>query len=183
MLDKIISGVKGPFNIITIIEIFCAVIFFIVGISFFTHPFMSEITLSIITGLVLIIYGVCSIIYFIKRGEIILYNNNMIYGIILIIIGALALFLHNILAILLGIYLIILGFQRINYAILLKKYNEVAWLLTLVTGIMFIVVAIITFFASADTIVKVTGIYLMAIGLLVFINTSLLRQRSNYFIA
>lgn len=183
MLDILFGRVKGIFNAITLIEFVYSVLCVILGIIFFSNPQTSNYTLSLIVGCMFIIYSIMSIFFFIKRGDIELYKNNLIYAFLLLITGILAFFLKRNLVIVLGIYLIIVGIERINYSLVLKKYNEVSWLLTLVTGIIFIIIAIITFFGSDDTIVAITGVYLLGFGLFNFINILLLRRRSEYFLA
>lgn len=183
MFDKLLGEVKGIFNIITIFELVISILFILVGLIFFSSPNMSNIAVSIFTGLVLIINGISSIYSYIKRGSIVLYNNNLIYGIILILLGIISMFVGKILSIFLGIYFIISGLQRINYGIFLKKFNESSWLLTLAVGILFIIIGIISFFTSGDAVVKVAGICTLGFGVMNLINIILLRRRSRYFIA
>ncbi|MBE6156451.1 MAG: hypothetical protein E7161_01765 [Firmicutes bacterium] len=183
MFEKIFGNVKGIFNTITIIDLIASVIFILLGLVFFTNPAMSNIFVSIVTGLFLIANGATSLLAYFKRGGIVLFDNNLIYGILLIIVGILALFLGNVLSIILGIYLLAMGAQKVNYGIFLKRFNESSWLITIVVGVLFLVMAVITFFTSGDAAIKVTGIILFGLGLINFINTLLLRRRSKYFIA
>lgn len=183
MFEKFLGEVKGIFNIITIFDLVISILFMLIGIIFFANPNMSNIAVSIMTGIILIINGVSSIYAYIKRGSIVLYNNNLIYGIILILLGIISMFVGKILSIFLGIYFIVSGIQKINYGVFLKKFNESSWLITLVLGILFIVVGIISFFTSGDALVKVAGICTLGYGLMNFIDVLLLRRRSKYFIA
>jgi len=183
MFEKLLGSVKGIFNRLTIIELIISCLFIILGIIFFSNPSMSNLVVSIITGILLISNGVSSIYTYLKRGTIVLYNNNLIYGIILIIVGIISMFVGKVLSIFLGIYLLIIGIQRINYGIFFKKYNESSWIITLVVGILFIIIALISFFTSSDNIVSVAGICTIGFGLMNFINILLLRKRSKYFIA
>ena len=182
MYSKLLGEVKGIFNIITIIELGISILFILVGLIFFSNPSMTNLAVSIITGLLLIGNGISSIFAFLKRGNIVLYNNNIIYGIILVVIGIFSIFVGKVLSILLGIYLFVSGIQRINYGYFLKKFNESSWLMTFVIGILFIVIGIISFFTNGDTLVKVAGIVILGFGLINFINILLLRKRSQYFI-
>lgn len=183
MFNKLLGEVKGIFNIITIFELIISILFILVGLIFFASPNMSNIVVSIFTGLILISNGVSSIYAYLKRGSIVLYNNNLVYGIILILLGIISIFAGKILSIFLGIYFIISGVQRINYGMFLKKFNENSWLLTLVVGILFIVIGIVSFFTSGDAVVKVAGICTLGFGIMNLINIILLRRRSRYFIA
>ena len=112
-----------------------------------------------------------------------LYQYNLIYGIILIIIGIVAMFSGKILSIILGIYFLTIGIQKGNYALLLKKFKESSWLFVLVTGILFIVLGIVTFFTNQDNVIAVSGVCLMGYSLMNIIDTILLRHRSEFFIA
>lgn len=183
MFEKLLGEVRGIFNTITIFELVVSLFFMVIGIIFFANPNMSNTVVSIFTGIILIVNGISSIFAYIKRGSIVLYNNNLIYGIVLILLGIVSMFVGKILSIFLGIYFIVSGIQRINYGIFLKKFNESSWLITLVLGILFIAVGIISFFTSGDALVKVAGICTLGYGLMNFISVLLLRRRSKYFIA
>lgn len=183
MLEKILGRVKGAFNIITFIEIIISIIFILLGIIIFANPRMTNLTVSILTGIVLIINGISSIYSYIKKGDIVLYKYNLIYGIVLILIGILAMVVGKVLSILLGIYFIICGTQRINYGIFLKKFNESSWVITLVLGFLFIIIGIVSFFTNGNSLVQVIGICTLGYGIMNFTNVLLLRRRSKYFIA
>jgi len=183
MIYKLIGKVNGIFNKITLIELIISGCYIILGLIFFLAPNISNILVSVLTGLFLISNGVSSIFSYFKRGSILLFNNNLFYGIALVIIGILALFLGHILSIILGIYLIIVSIQKLNYGILLKKFNEPSWLITASTGVLYLVIAVISFFSNSETIIEVTGIILLGVGLINFVDTLLLRKRSEFFIA
>jgi uncharacterized membrane protein HdeD (DUF308 family) len=153
------------------------------GIYIYANPEMANSTLSFIVGFLFILFGLSSLFSFIKRGNIILFNNNLVYGVLLMLVGLFAMFMGNVLNVLLGIYVGLLGIQRINYAIFLKKFNESSWLLTLVIGVLYIAVGVITVFTDSDALIKVSAICLISLGLLNFLHVSLLRKRSRYFIA
>lgn len=183
MLEKIFGEVKGIFNTITIIDMIISGLCILFGIICFSAQTMNPIIVAVITGLLLIGNGISAIISYIRRGGIVLFNLNMVFGILLIIVGLVALFLNYHLAIGLGIYLIVVGAQKIFYGIEFKKFSESSWLVTLVIGILYMVIAIILFFTSKDNVVAVTGITLLGYGIINFVNTLLLRRRSNHFIA
>ena len=92
-------------------------------------------------------------------------------------------FSNKILTIILGIYYIVSGIQKGNYALLLKKFQESSWLFVLVVGILFIALGVTAFFVHDSGIIEATGICLMGYGIINIINTILLRHRSEFFIA
>lgn len=183
MFNKFLGEAKGIFNVITLIQFVSSLIYIVLGLIFFSNPDISNLVVSIITGIVLVGNGIVSIYSYIKRSNIDLFNNDLVFGIILIIVGILAMILGKSLQIILGIYFIISGAQKINYGVFLKKFNESSWLLILVVGIMFMVLGITAFFTSGEKIISVTGICLLGYGLMNLINVILLRKRSSYFIA
>lgn len=183
MLKSIFGYCKGIFNTVTIANIVMGLVYFILGLIFFLNPELSNVLVSVFTGIVFIINGILSIVSYIKREGFELYNYNLIYGIVLLILGFASLFLGNILTIMLGVYYLVCGIQKINYAILLKKFEESSWLLILVTGILIMVIGIAAFFNLKDAVIAATGICLMGYGLLNIIINILLRKRSGYFIA
>ena len=183
MFSKLLGEVKGIFNILTIIDLVISTLFILVGIIFFSNQNMNITPLTIITGLLLLSNGVFSIFAYLKRGTIVLYNNNLIYGIILCIVGIIAMFIGTYLKILFGIYLLVIGIQRINYGLFFKKYHESSWIVTLVLGILFIIMGLLVFFTNRDNVVNVSSICILGFGLMNFVNVILLRRRSKYFIA
>lgn len=183
MLEKIFGYAKGIFNIITICNLVIGLLCFLMGLLFSLNPNLSNVLVSIITGLLLIFNGILAIVSFVKRKGIELYNYNWIYGIILIIIGIVSMFSGKSLSIILGIYYLAIGIQNGHYALLLKKFKESSWLFVLVTGILFIILGITAFFTNKDNVIVVSGICLMGYGLMNIIDTILLRHRSEYFIA
>jgi uncharacterized membrane protein HdeD (DUF308 family) len=182
MFEVLFGKVKGVFNRITLISLVFSLLCVISGIMFLSNSELSNSVVAIISGIILIINGVNVVYSYFVRRDISLFNNNLIYGAFLIIIGILVISMHNILRILLAIYLIIAGIQKMNIALVLRKFNEDSWLITLVIGILFCVIAIVTILTNNDMLVKVTGIYLLGYGLINFINVLLLRRRSENFL-
>lgn len=183
MFKKLFGEVEGIFNIVTLIDLSVSFIYIILGIIFFIVPLMSNVIVSVISGLFLIANGVNLIYSYFKNDEIILFDFNLHYGTIFVIIGLFIVFLNNIFSIFLALYLIVSAVQKIHWGIILKNLNESSWLITLVIGVLFVIIAIISFFAKSDVLIKVSGIVLFGLGMLNFIDTILLRHRFIYFLS
>ena len=181
MKEKILGEVKGVYNRITLIEFFVSFIWVIIGIILVSSPEGSNTFFSIMTGIIFLLTGFSSIYSFIKRGTISMFNLNIIFGLIMIIIGILTLLINNSLQIFLGIYFLLLGSQKSLYGYILKKFAESSWLITFVVGLLFIVMGTISFFS--ENIIAVCGIFLIGYGLINMISVVLLRKRSKYYIA
>ena len=87
MIEKFLGKVEGIFNYVTLIDMGISLVYVIMGLVFYFLPDMSNLIASILTGLVLILSGANQIYSFIKRDKIHLFNNNLIYGIILVVVG------------------------------------------------------------------------------------------------
>ena len=183
MFNAIFGEVKGTFNIITIIEMIISLLFVFSGLIFYTNSQFSLTMVSLISGIFLILFGSSFIYSYMNRNDISLFNNNLFYGIVLILIGLLSLFIAKILILFIGISLIVCGLQKINYGYFLKKYNESSWLITLVMGFVCIIIGIISFFTDKNLMTQSVGISLLGFGSLNLIIIILLRRRSQYFIA
>ena len=183
MVENFLGEVKGIFNVMTLIDLLISVIYILVGLIFFTSPSMSNTIVSVIVGIILIVNGIATLVSFFKKGDIILYNYNLLFGIAIVLLGIMVLFLKNIITILTGIYFIVLRIQKLGYGIMLKKFSESSWFFVIIMGILFAVIGIISFFTDSKSLTIVIGICLLGTGLINFINTLLLRRRSKYFIA
>jgi uncharacterized membrane protein HdeD (DUF308 family) len=182
MIEKIIGKVKGFFNKVTIMDLIMSIIYVIVGIIFIIVSKINTTVLAIIMGLLLVANAIISIYSFIKNKDISLFKNNLIFGFILFVVGLLTIFIRGYLAIVIGIYLIVVGIQKVNYGLILKQFNESSWLITLVMGIILVAIAGLTIFTNISNIVRVSSIYLIGYGIINFTSTILLRKRSQYFL-
>ena len=183
MISRLLGEVKGIFNAITIAEMVDALVYVIIGLLFFFNPTLSFTLVAVLTGIMLIVNGVISICSYFKRANIDLYNYNLIFGILLVVVGISTLFMDYLIAITLGIYLIIIGAQKLCYGLLLRKFDESSWVTVFIIGFLFLILGIVTIFTSPDAVVKVTGICLLGYGLINFVNTLLLRRRAQYFLS
>ena len=150
-----------------------ALVYVIIGLLFFFNPTLSFTLVAVLTGIVLIINGVISICSYFKRSNIDLFNYNLIFGILLVIVGIVTL----------GIYLIIIGAQKLCYGLILRKFDESSWITVFIIGFLFFILGVVTIFTSPDAVVKVAGICLLGYGLINFVNTLLLRRRAQYFLS
>lgn len=180
MYVKLLGEVNGIYNRLTLIDLFVSLLWVIVGLLLMTNPEMSNVIFSVTIGIIFILNSFNCLYSFFKRRDIILYNLNIIYGLVMLILGILSLIFKNILQVMLGIYFLILGLQKLTYGLLLKKYSETSWLLTFVVGVLFITMGIISFFS--ENIIMISGVCLLGYGLINIVNVILLRKRSRYYI-
>lgn len=180
MLKKLFGEVKGIINTITLIEMLLSVIFIIIGIIFYVDAKLGDAIVSNITGIMLIISGLSTVFSYFKREM--LFHNNLIYGIGLVIVGILALIYKNILIIFLAVYFMLAGIKKINYGLVLRKFDETSWLINLTMGVLLIIVGIVSIFTRGGELVTAVGICLFFYGIVNLMETILLRRRSKYFL-
>ena len=182
MFGKIIGEAKGTFNIITIVELVVSLII-LLGSLVFISSNLKHLALGIIVGILLILNGTSKIYAYKNRNKIDLYNNNLIYGLIIIALGITSFVLSKYITIIISLFLIINAVNNINYSILLKKFNENSCYFTGVVGLFLIIIGIVSYFTNQDSVNVVSGICLLGYSIMNLINTILLRKRSQYFIA
>jgi len=183
MLRKFFGEVKGIFNLVTLIDLGICAISILFGILFLAIFSIDNMLVTVLTALILIATGASSIISYLKKENIVLFNYNLFFGVGFIIIGIISFFFKYYISIILGIYLIIVALQKISYGMLFKKFNEPSWLLNLMMGVTILIIAIVMFFTSVDNSIIVTGIGLLGYGLINVVHNLLLRRRSSSFLA
>ena len=183
MFDNFIGEAKGIFNVATLIEMIVSLICSVLGLIFISNNAMNFVLVAVIIGIISIVTGAGHIISYLNRENIDLFNMNMFFGIVFILLGVITFFLGKYVHIALAIYIIMVAANKLYYGFLLKKFNESSWLFTSVMGGLFIVISIVMFLTNIEKAVSVAGIGLFGYGVMNIANNILLRKRSRYFIA
>ena len=145
-----------------------ALITFLLGLFFVIFPGTATITLCIILGWVLLVSGVCSIVFFIAA-------KNGRPGVALLIAGIIGIalglwlvinpaFWIGFLFILIGLLVLYHGFSDIGDSIELKRCGYSQWWISLILAIITLILAVLIIlapFATAVTMVVICGIILM----------------------
>lgn len=127
-----------------------ALITIITGIVLLLVPELSGKVLGIIVGIIFLIEGINSIYKYFHREGAKLYNLNLVFGVIYAVLGVVIILVPSsvveFITICLGIYMIVNGASKVNYALWLKRGNEDSWLITLATGILVAIVGVLVIF-------------------------------------
>lgn len=183
-----IKVLESMFNKYMIANIVVSLTMIILGIVLYAYPAIAIKTVSWLIGIIFIIIGSLSIYSYIKKDRISLLAFNLVYGILSIVVGlfvALNPFaIANILTVSLGIWLLVSGALKVNYALRLKSIKELSWSLTLAVGIITILFAIMVLFNpfSKLIIVEVIGLFLIVYGVIDLTDVLLIKKRSKNFI-
>lgn len=133
----------------------------IIGAVMFLY---SEATIKIIAyglGTFLMITGVVKIIdYIIQKGSYDLFNYNLVYGIISIVLGLVIVMntetLEGIFGLILGIWIIYSSLMRFGLALKMKALESKSWILTLIIAILMMLCGIYIIFVP-DIIIATLG--------------------------
>lgn len=173
------------FNKMLTISIVSSIVIALVGAVLLFMPKLSNKLIGIIMGLLFILYGITTIYKYITRNGAKLYSLNLLYGIIILLIGVIIVLVPfsvtSFLTICLGLYLIIIGINKVTYGIWFKIGNHSSWLITLVIGIMLIFFGILILSNpfSSLTITRLVGAFLILASILDITDLILLKKRSD----
>lgn len=173
-MEDIKKGINKIFNA----SIVTSVIILVLGIFLFIQPDTIIRIVSIILGGIILVPGITSLIDYFKNK----YQPSLITGIVTIIIGLILIInmelVASILPFILGIYFIINGINRLQYALEIRRQGMnfttslIFSILIIICGILFI----INPFGGALAITKVMGIFMIIYALLDLTNSILLKK-------
>lgn len=160
----------------------------IAGVLLLFLPNVTNKVVGIIAGVIFLIAGINSIYKYFHREGAKLYNLNLIFGVLYSILGVVIIIypftVVEFVTVCLGLYMIINGASKVNYALWLKRGNEESWLITLATGILVAVVGVLVIFNpfASLTLTKLAGAFLIITGILDLMDTILFKNRSKEII-
>ncbi len=173
-MEEIKKGMNKIFNA----SVITSMIILVLGIFLFIQPDTIIHMISIILGGIILIPGITSLIDYFKNK----YQPSLISGVITIIIGMILIIntklVASILPFILGIYFIVNGINRLQYALQLKKQgihfstSLVFSILIIICGVLFI----INPFGGALVITKVMGIFMIIYAVLDLSNTVFIKK-------
>ena len=153
----------------------------ILGILFIAWPEVMVKAVSYIVGAIFIIKGAFQIInYFIEKGQNDFFNNNLLFGVVSVLIGIAALVIGediaNIFRIVVGIWLIYESLARINSAIKLSAAGIPTWKYVLILALVILVLGI---FVTFNDIASVIGWMMVAAGVVGILGDIMVIQQIN----
>lgn len=185
MANGLRNSVENMYKRMIWYSIGTALITIITGIVLLLVPELSGKVLGIIVGIIFLIEGINSIYKYFHREGAKLYNLNLVFGVIYAVLGVVIILVPSsvveFITICLGIYMIVNGASKVNYALWLKRGNEDSWLITLATGILVAIVGVLVIFNpfASLTLTKLAGAFLIITGILDFMDTILFKNRSK----
>lgn len=160
-----------------IIDIIISIVLAIIGIVLMAKPENTLNTIAIILGSAVIIYGIYVIVRYCvtkeKWGESV-YTNNLIIGVMLIILG-LILFIYvsiieSLIRIVIGIWMIYNALIKLGQALIFKDINKKTWIMLSIISILTVLLGLyITFYAGA--LIKILGIIILIYAIIDIVQT------------
>ena len=179
------NSIENMYKRLIIYSLLTALFTIIMGIVLLLLPNATNKVVGIIVGIIFLIEGINSVYKYFHREGAKLYNLNLIFGVLYALLGVVIILypftVVEFVTVCLGIYMIINGASKVNYALWLKRGNEESWLITLATGILIAIVGILVIFNpfASLTLTKLAGAFLIITGILDFMDTILFRNRSK----
>lgn len=170
---------KKGFSKLLSISIFSSIIILILGILLLIKPDAVIHMISTIIGILILIPGINSLINYFKTK----YQPNLIIGIITSIIGIVLIFnstfVASLLPFVLGVFFIVNGVNKIQYAMELKRQNVVNYTTSLVISILIVicgVLFIVNPFRGAMVITQVIGVFMVVYSVLDISNSIIIKK-------
>lgn len=177
-MEDIKKGMDKIFNT----SIVTSAIILVLGIFLFIQPDTVINMISIVLGVIILIPGITSLINYFRTK----YSPNLITGVVTSIIGLILIvntkLVASILPFILGIYFVVNGINRLQYALELKKEVKTNYLTSLIISILIIVCGILFVFnpfGGALVITKVMGIFMIVYAVLDICNSIVIKREIN----
>ena len=187
-MDDNIKELTKLFNIYFFQYMVYSLIFLAIGIVLLTEPALATRTAEIATAVVLIIIGLGNGFIYTLIEKIKLFDFSLVFSAISLVLAALIITnpfaLTNFLSVAFGVFLMVNGLLKINYALHFRGIKEDSWVLILTMGIVSIIFGIVNIvnpFASLY-FTQVIGLFMVLYSIIEITHSILLKQRSSKFL-
>lgn len=174
-MEDIKKGMDKIFNT----SIVTSAIILVLGIFLFIQPDTVINMISIILGVIILIPGLTALINYFRTK----YSPNLITGVVTSIIGLILIvntkLVASILPFILGIYFVVNGINRLQYALELKREAKTNYLISLIISMLIIICGILFIFnpfGGALVITKVMGMFMIIYAVLDICNSIVIKR-------
>ena len=162
-----------------------SLIVILMGVLFIVWPDAMVKAITYVFGVFFIIKGLYQVItYFVEKGQNDFFNNNLLFGVVSVLVGIAAIAvgeeIANVFRIVLGIWLVYESLVRINTAIKLSSAGISVWkyILALALGIM-----VLGIFVVFNDVMVVIGWMMIAAGIIGIVGDVLFMQQIDNLIS
>ena len=185
MASSFKNSIENMYKRMITYSILTSILTVVAGVVLLLVPELTNKVVGIIAGIIFLLEGINSIYKYFPREGAKLYNLSLVFGVLYAVLGVVIIIypftVVEFVTVCLGLYMIINGASKVNYALWLKRGNEDSWLITLATGILVAIVGILVIFNpfASLTLTKLAGAFLIITGILDFMDTILFKNRSK----
>jgi uncharacterized membrane protein HdeD (DUF308 family) len=166
------------------INVITSLAFAIIGIVLIANPEFALKVIATILGLLFIIIGGVKVVdYFAAKKESFdLYNYDLIFGIIAIVIGLVAIFYSNAMEfmfrLIVGIWIIYSGIIRLSLSIKLRNIKSNAWIPALIMAVIMIIAGLYVTFTQGALIITM-GVIMLIYAIMDLIESAIFIKNVN----
>lgn len=178
-----LNSIKKYYNKFFTTSIITSIVFIALGMFLFLKPETTISTISYIIGIVILLLGAFSVVKHFSDKEQNSFDFSLVYGILSIIVGIVIIVnptaLAKIITFVLGFWIVINSIIKIQYSLDLKKYNNNAWIPTLVIGLLTLIWGLILVFnpfGGALDITKLIGLFIIIYSILDIVECVILNK-------
>lgn len=155
-------------------SILAALVFLIIGVFIVVHPEGTLLTFSYVIGGIFVLAGIVKVIsYFAMKGNEDLFNYDLVFGLIAIIVGVIFItqsaLLNTVFRIVVAIWLIYSGLIKATTSLKLKKFDVKAWWAVLIIAVLMIIAGIYVI-SYAGILVATLGVFMIVYAIFDLIN-------------
>ena len=155
----------------------------ILGVLFIAWPDITVVVVANILGAVFIINGIYQIInFFVVKGQTDFFNNNLLTGVISVLIGIAAIVIGEDIAkifrVIIGIWMIYEALVRVNTAIKLNAAGVKVWSYILIIALVMLALGIFVTF-NTGAVVQLIGWVMVITGIVGIVGDIMFIQQVN----
>lgn len=185
-MEKMVKTLnENQFKSIIVRSIVGSSLLVIIGLIMYLFPSVVTNFIGYIVGAICFISGIDIILKYFQRNGARLYSLNIIFGLLLFILGIVIIITPNtvtkFITICTGLIFIIKGGNKISYGSWLKVGSHKSWSLVFTTGVIQILFGILLFLDIFDAIdfVKLIGLFIIVTNVLDIIDSIMIKNKSD----
>lgn len=159
-------------------------IFVIIGLFLVIKPATTLSLISYILGLIILVHGIINLVrYYVNKDKNNLFDFGLVLGIIEVIVSIIFIsnpeFVASIIPLILGIWILVNGIFKLQFALNLKIAENDLWIHNLVVSIVSIVFGIVFIsnpFSGAVVITRIIGIFLIIYAVVDFLQSRTIKK-------
>lgn len=160
-----------------------SLVILILGVLFIAWPDITVVVVANILGAVFIINGIYQIInFFVAKGQTDFFNNNLLTGVISVLIGIAAIVIGEDMAkifrVIIGIWMIYEALVRVNTAIKLNAAGVKVWSYILIIALVMLALGIFVTF-NTGAVVQLIGWMMVITGIVGIVGDIMFIQQVN----